>query len=230
MKSIINAKVLTSNGTSEQSILVELPNKCPVCSVAYGDRPLVFYCVSMNQLYGDLAYAIYFCPHCGKCFYATYVIKNLKSSKPEAFLENVYPVSEAQASFNDDINVLSPKFVDIYHQAEVAEANGLTEICGLGYRKSLEFLIKDFAIKLNPDDVDLIKSMPLAKCINTYISDSNIKTLAERSAWLGNDEAHYIRKHENHDIQDMKLFIQATVYFIGMISIAKKAAAINPAR
>lgn len=103
----------------------------------------------------------------------------------------------------------------------------LDEIAGLGYRKALEFLIKDFAIHEHPDEEESIKAKPLAKCIKSYITNENITTLAERSAWIGNDEAHYIRKQEDRDVSDMKAFIQAIVYFIGMILITEDAASMT---
>lgn len=103
----------------------------------------------------------------------------------------------------------------------------LDQIAGIGYRKSLEFLAKDFAIKYNPDDEDKIKNMPLSNCIKTYIDDPRIKNLAEKSIWLGNDETHYVRKHEDRDISDMKQFIDALVYFISMILITEDAESIQ---
>ena len=70
--------------------------------------------------------------------------------------------------------------------------------------------------------------MPLAQCIKTYITENRIKTLAERSAWIGNDEAHYVRKQDDRDISDMKKFIEALVYFINMTSVLEDAASMNP--
>ena len=91
----------------------------------------------------------------------------------------------------------------------------------------MEFLIKDFAIHKNPESIDEIKKQPLAQCIRNYISSEEIKLLAERCAWIGNDEAHYIRVQEDRDVSDMKAFIQAMVYFIGMILITEDAATMS---
>ncbi len=130
--------------------------------------------------------------------------------------------------FNKKIISLSPQFDKIYNQALAAETSGLDEIAGLGYRKSLEFLVKDFAIHQHPSDEEDIKKQMLSSCIKKYIDNPQIKTLVERSAWIGNDEAHYIRKQEDRDINDMKSFIQATVYFIGMVLITEDAETISP--
>lgn len=60
------------------------------------------------------------------------------------------------------------------------------------------------------DSTDLM----LGKCITDYIDNEKIKTLAKASAWLGNDETHYVRKHQNYNVQDLKRFIKATVAYI----------------
>ena len=54
----------------------------------------------------------------------------------------------------------------------------------------------------------------LGNCINDFIDNEKIKTLAKASAWLGNDETHYTRKHQNYNVQDLKRFIKATVAYI----------------
>ncbi len=105
-------------------------------------------------------------------------------------------------------------FVKIYNQAEISENSGCLEICGLGYRKALEFLVKDYAIKFNPDDEESIKKQMLSPCINHYIDNPRIKTLATASAWIGNDETHYIRKHDDYDLHHLKTFIAALVSHI----------------
>ena len=60
-----------------------------------------------------------------------------------------------------------------------------------------------------------------------FLSNDERKTLAERSAWIGNDEAHYVRKQEDRDVSDLKNFIKAIVYFIGMILVTEDAASIT---
>ena len=126
---------------------------------------------------------------------------------------NTFPYLETITEFEKNICDLSPRFVEIYHQAEKAEQAGLSEICGMGYRKALEFLIKDYLIKNNPENEEKIAGEFLSTSINR-IENSRIKTLAKGSAWLGNDECHYIRKHEDYSIADLKVFINAVVAFI----------------
>lgn len=84
----------------------------------------------------------------------------------------------------------------------------------MGYRKALEFLVKDYAIYRVPDDEETIKALPLAKCIDKYIDNSRIKSLTQRSAWLGNDETHYVRSHQDRSYLDIKKFLHAIETFI----------------
>ena len=84
----------------------------------------------------------------------------------------------------------------------------------MGYRKALEFLIKDYAIYRYPDKEDEIKPKLLGQVINDYIDSSRLKALSKASIWIGNDETHYIRKFEDKDISDLKRFITSMVSFI----------------
>lgn len=57
-------------------------------------------------------------------------------------------------TFSNIISELSPNFCEIYNQAYIAEQTNLMQICGTGYRKSLEFLIKDYLISITPVDTN----------------------------------------------------------------------------
>lgn len=118
-------------------------------------------------------------------------------------------------TFSDIISELSPNFCEIYNQAYIAEQTNLMQICGTGYRKSLEFLIKDYLISTLPaDQHEAIKNKFLNNCIRDNISNINIKTVASRAVWLGNDETHYTRKWEDKDINDLKSIIELTLHWI----------------
>ncbi|MBC2023301.1 DUF4145 domain-containing protein [Listeria booriae] len=116
--------------------------------------------------------------------------------------------------FPEEIAKVSSMFVQIYTQAMSAEAFGLDQIAGIGYRKALEFLIKDYASHKSPEKADEIKKKFLGDVINSYIDFNKIKDLATAATWIGNDETHYIRRHEDKDIQDMKRFIRSATLFI----------------
>jgi hypothetical protein len=133
------------------------------------------------------------------------------------------PATVETAGFSDTINEISPDFVSINQQAQQAEQYSLLLICGPGYRKSLEFLIKDYVIKAHPDKAEQIKKLLLGNCIKEYVTDGRIKGVAERAVWLGNDETHYLRKWEGKDLQDLKRLISLTVHWIEMEELTKAA-------
>ena len=164
-----------------------------------------------------------FCPHCEHSFIGTYFANCNSGKYSDAAIKAVEPLVPVKQAFNSNIEKLSPQFVEIYNQALAAESYGLNEIAGLGYRKALEFLVKDFSVCFNPDDTETIKSMPLSSCIRKYIDDDGINSLVEKATWLGNDEAHYVRKHIDRDTNDMKTFITASVHLISLKLVVEDA-------
>lgn len=212
MKRVLTAYSLI-NSSKRDFDFIE-PDTCPICKSKISAK--ILHCVYQSD---NLKYSFDFCPSCGNVFMSSHDYwGNVTSSEPNRFVEKI---------FTDELTTLSPQFVKIYNQASAAESSSLDEIAGIGYRKALEFLIKDFAISQNSDDTDKIKNMQLSPCINEYIDNAKIKQLAIKSAWLGNDETHYVRKFEDRDINDMKKFIDALVYFISMDLIVSDAESIT---
>lgn len=224
-------KQIIKNNVDEVDSFIDYEevNECPICKAKIAP---IFIASSLDT--DSFSSIFYFCRNCKNTFVSKYSIykDQRTTSRTRYYRTDTLIYSEpnrfAKQEFDQKISDLSPQFVKIYNQALAAEYSHLDEIAGIGYRKALEFLIKDFAIHEHPDDEETIKAKPLAQCIKTYIANENVTTLAERSAWIGNDEAHYIRKQEDRDVSDMKAFIKAIVYFIGMILITEDAASMNP--
>lgn len=216
MKRKVDIKNYNNGAYYNINVNIPLPDKCPICSTAYGDIPIIThrYCHNKTKYgYGNTI-SIYYCPYCEHYFVVYYTIYDRGCDGYEAFFDSTYPIFKNKTKFGDEIVELSPNFVEIYRQSETAEGQGLNEICGIGYRKSLEFLVKDYACRMHIDETEKIKNMQLGSCINNYIDNKKIKTLALASAWLGNDETHYVRKHENYNISDLKLFIKSILTYI----------------
>ena len=211
MDKTINASVLNSASERKFRFEVELPKICPICQVAVEAKILTSYFSGENFVKHPNLFVNYFCPSCELIFlgyyYATkYGNSDLISFDPQSDLE--------QREFSKNIQELSPNFCKIYNQAYAAQQKGLDEICGIAYRKALEFLIKDYAIHLHPEDEDKVIGMMLSPCIQNYIDNQRIKNLATASAWIGNDETHYARKHEDYNVKDLLAFIDAIETFI----------------
>lgn len=228
----INAKNMIDSKNCTIKVDDKNITECPLCHKSLAPLPL-FACVYELSDTIKCASVVYFCRHCTSPFFAHYYVSSISEYTNSTVYNSarfryIEPVKFTKIVFDQKIIELSPQFDKIYNQALAAETSGLDEIAGLGYRKALEFLVKDFAIHEHSDSEGKIKSMPLSACIKEYIDAPNIRTLATRSAWIGNDEAHYIRKQEDRDVSDMKSFIQATVYFISMILITEDAATMEP--
>jgi hypothetical protein len=139
-----------------------------------------------------------------------YYSKWAKQCNSEVMSEDSGPNVE----FPKIINTLSPRFQTIFNQALQAENLGLNEITGMGYRKALEFLVKDYCCNQFPEEVDEINRLYLKPCILKYIKDEPIKALAERAAYLGNDHSHYLVIWTEKTLQDLKVMLLKMVDWI----------------
>lgn len=124
---------------------------------------------------------------------------------------------EVELDLPQEISSISASFVNIYKQSLIAELYYLHEIAGVGFRKSIEFLVKDYAISkaTSDEEIEQIKSSWLGKVITDYLADyPKLQTLATAGTWIGNDETHYVKIHQDKDIDDLKNFIRAAATFI----------------
>ena len=161
---------------------------------------------------------VYRCPNsqCVMTFLALYrcVPQSGMTGHCWYFYERVEPGYPLAPSIPPKIEKISKDFAKIYKQASYAENYGLKDICGSGYRKSLEFLVKDFLIsrcdKLGIDK-DKITKTSLYNCIINWIEDPMTKSVAKRATWLGNDETHYYRKWEDKDLRDLTNLLRLTI-------------------
>lgn len=197
------------------NIEFEEVSQCPMCKSKISPIYLSNYYET-----NDLTFSLFCkCPSCHKTFVTLFNNESnetaLKGSSISfSDIEYCAPNSISTKTFDEKISKLSPNFVETFNQALSAECYNLNQIAGMGYRKALEFLIKDYCILKNPDDKESILKMFLGNCIDSYIVDSKIKSLTKISVWLGNDETHYIRKFQDKDINDLKRYIDTSLYFI----------------
>ncbi len=195
------------------------PEECPLCK--YAIQPQELYCDAyIDDRQQWFITGLYLCKHCYQTFmtlqrcnlggrtdtYKSYSTKLLYCG----------PTQPQGTHFSKQLEEISPEFVKIYNQAKAAEEYGLDAVCGMGYRRALEFLVKDYLVHKEPHKREKICEMSLGNCIANRITDEDIKTLASKCAWLGNDETHYIKKNEGYDVDDLKRLLNATIYWIEM--------------
>lgn len=201
-----------------QNEIIEYPSICSFCNKT-GEQKLV----DISGISGEHnfdAVGVFYCNLCKnstinyfkneKVYYTDE--KNSKTEylsvlvvsdqSPRLILENEIP---------ETIQTNYPTFFDIYNQSIVAEKNDLLHLSGMGYRKSIEFLVTDFLKDYPTDDTVTkewlenpkitlkmkIQKLPNQRLINTGTA----------IAYLGNDETHYTSRHPEFDLQHMKKFI-----------------------
>ena len=166
---------------------------------------------------------VFQCPN-GKCqglFIARYNKTKLQG-QGHFELQSCVPFELAVEAQTETISKISPDFCAIYEQASKAEQHALGLVAGPGYRKALEFLIKDYIISQSTEEGPdkkaahkaAVEKMLLGACIAKYIKSEQIREIAKRAAWLGNDETHYMRKWEDKDLNDLKKLITLTLHWI----------------
>lgn len=209
-KTIYSCESLNDN-LSEKNLEIEYPSVCPMCHKSGDPSYLSSYYIDDEHTSPNL-FVHFFCQNCERTFLGNYYIGPYHDKTEFESFEPVYDVEERE--FSKHIKALSPDFCSIYNQAYASQQYRLNDISGMAYRKALEFLVKDYAIFLHPDDKEAIIKAPLSQCINNYIDNGKIKHLAMASAWIGNDETHYERKQQEYNVDDLIEFINAIVSFI----------------
>jgi hypothetical protein len=189
-----------------------LPDKCPFCH--NGIRPTVLNSFMLRADEMITLQVFLNCPmsDCHESFIGYY--QSVSYYGLFSYLNYTSKGNMIGRNFSDEIKNVSELFSNIYNQSYHAEQLQLFEICGVGYRKSLEFLIKDYAIQRFPDEKLNIEKKMLAQCIGDYVNDDKIKAVSKRAVWLGNDETHYIRKWEGKNLTDLKKLIDLTLHWI----------------
>lgn len=207
--------------------LYKAVDTCPYCGSKISPNYLTHY--SECHEYSDIAtyHVLCQCPNikCNEIFYAKYSGELMPFQGPygtdyelDVDTTEIYPVM-ATRTFEKEIIDLSPEFIETYRQASISENMQLNKICGSGYRLAFEFLIKDFAIKLNPEKETEIKndtklSNVIANRLPNISQLNDLKDIAKRAWWLGCDSTHYVRQYTDYDIFDLKCCIDLTVVSI----------------
>lgn len=217
---LINFKYLDSGSANMQ---IEFPDNCPYCFKAISAKVVAKTEYDSKQKLNISA--LFQCPSCKKFFAKEYQITSDFSNKISGHTTALVPyklVKNISYDLPEEVESVSKSFKEIYYQALVAESENLEQICGIGYRKSIEFLIKDFLINFMNQDKGQISKLPLGQAIKK-IENDRIQSLATASTWLGNDETHYQRKYEDRDLTDMKRFIKALTFYISSEVVASEA-------
>jgi len=127
-----------------RSMTLLVPTICPHCGVTIYPQ---FSHVSVLPIEKQIVSVIFKCTNtdCLKNILCIYEKQNQQDNKLD--LLTYHPNSNSR-QFNSHINELSPSFVNYYNQALFCEANNFIELAIIGYRTAIEFIVKDYAVKV----------------------------------------------------------------------------------
>ncbi len=188
----------------------EVPIKCPYCDTVIEPHPI--HCAGLNYTDTSNVYITTFRGNCcSKVFFTTHEID--KTSKKGTFLY-VYPFTKSRR-FTNAVQIISPRFIQLYNQAFFAEKHNFFELAGSGYRSATEVLIKDYAINILKEPYNKVVKKTLYEAIGAYLPSIKLSTSADVVRVIGNDYTHYERKYKDVDFdilkQYLEIFIQAII-------------------
>lgn len=198
---------------------LDIPDFCLVCGATM--RPIIVSAGSTEKYdFNSLNFGVLL--QCTNCY--SYFSRHF-SGYDDGINENIpLHMPLKPVIIPENIKELSPTFTETYTQSLHAEDFGLTSISGMGMRKALEFLIKDFCISQSPEDEKNIASETLGATISNRLSElPNIQALAKAASWIANDETHYQKKHPDVSSKDIKKFIEAVMPQISGILVSYEA-------
>ena len=201
-----------NNSTSGNNHAAENPNICPHCHVANEPREL-FKWFDKKE---DKLLSTWECRfnQCGRIFVVSHINDNTGFYKIERNLNGlpkgpIWPkpiLNLKDGRTIDTDEETDSKFIKTYLQSLEAESNGYDEIAGMGFRKAIEYLVKDWSIQTNPTEKEKILGLWLSSIIKKYFT-GDLKEILERAYWLGNDHTHYNKLFEDYNIDHLKELI-----------------------
>lgn len=196
-------EIPVQNGFNSITKQIDLPDVCPLCGFAIDPRIISASSAEIYRTNNLVTTVTLQCPQCENIFHIDEAADG----------ELIVIPQKPHFDLDEKIKILYPKFSKIYIQSLQAQAEELTEICGMGYRKALENLVKSYLVAKNPSDMQKILQEPLAQSIQK-IGNETIQVLAKAGAWLGNDQVHLSKKHPEYDVETMKEFIKVLASII----------------
>lgn len=225
-------KVTTFQGND---IVIDDPNICPHCHVTNIPQHR-WNCESWDTDNIPVFLSVWQCANvkCKKLFVAIHKGKNniflfdrFLNGLPKGpnWPKPIRELRSGQSTEEAEEDKIASKFIRTYLQSLEAETSGLDELAGMGYRKAIEYLVKDWAIQNNEaSEKDKIEDLWLGSVIENYY-DGELKDILKRATWLGNDQAHYKKLFEEYDIDVLKDLID--LIMVELDRAYKKAHYIN---
>jgi hypothetical protein len=193
-----------------------LPDTCPICNTVIAPHILYTYVLQNDNHNITLSHSFFGCPKCSKTFCVTYRISEYTSNRGvySSYPIHTLPYPENKMPISESIEKSFPVAMDLFRQAEKAENFELSDLSGMGYRKALEFLIKDALIELNIEGRENVVKLTLCQAIDKCADAPKLRKAAHAARDLGNDFAHYEQRCDADDISALKSLLKQTFYWL----------------
>lgn len=194
--------IVINNVMVETKIRVKaLPDRCPRCNTFI--IPDILYTARQDDSDDTkvFVHVFYGCPKCANVFCVTY--RPYREVGILVFTANevdTLPPFTSKTVIDERISKISPRAVTLFHEAEVAKNNNLIDLAGMGFRKSLECVVKDSLVFFETKTPEEVAKLDLHDAIEQYKENPRIIKAAHTARIIGNEYAHYQAKYEGYDI------------------------------
>lgn len=208
------------NVTSDiQEIFIEEPKLCTHCNKTGNQIFIEIACVTGKNKKFD-AVGLYGCHFCKETTISYFNIEDVWfRDKDDNSIHQLKFYTVAEQLPKNNFNVELPEviqnkyknFTEVFTQSKTAEENDLHQLAGMGYRKSIEFLVTDFLKDYPTNDKVtaewLENHQTTLKMKIDKLPNRRLKKTANAIAFIGNEETHYTVRNPDYNIHDMKKFI-----------------------
>lgn len=191
---------------------VTLPKECPNCHHAI----LPIRNSSAVFKYAKETHLQVFSWKCPQCFdnYVTFHTRRNLSDVNARFLGITPPLRKRV--FSEQLTSLSPRFIEIYHQAASSEAENNLTLAAIGYKFSLEILVKDFAVIILNVPREEISDKSLYQCIEDYLPRMTYIASTKLIQLKGSNFEHHYQKFEPEAFNEFKFYLNALIDLIAV--------------
>lgn len=202
------------SSTSMKEKQINIPKLCPRCGTV--NNP-IFYTDGLRRFTdGLVGFISCECPACSSWSFII-VHENADDKEKPWNLLTQYPDNYTK-SFDSLLSECSPRFINAYNAAFDSEQNGYYDLAGMGYRASLEILIKDWALKYSGETREKIASYTLNDAIAHFLkNDAAAFAVSDVVRDFGNDFTHWNRPEDfdsQNNLEAVKTYLNIFVNLI----------------
>lgn len=192
-----------SQYSATQNLQVSIPRFCPNCGVSNNPK------TSFMTIDGNLLVLKQVCTDCKKTHYTLHSLNHNQLAP----LITVHPNNQP-TNLPEKVITFSPRFKEMFYASEQAESSNHIGLAGMGYRASLEILIKDYALDFKLDTEEKISKTNLNNAISKYLTtDLGAQSAADVVRILGNDYAHW-NSENKFPLDILKAYLQIFIQII----------------